>query len=107
MLQLRKLQSKDELVGRVSIRHELNEWLEDVGGHIGYGVCPSHRNKGYGKQLLIQSLPIAKKIGLDRVLVTCDESNIGSKKIIENAGGKFDGYAKDPTLKEPKLRFWI
>lgn len=97
----------EDIVGRVSIRHKLTRWLEDIGGHIGYGICPSFRKNGYGKQVLTQSLVIAKKIGLDRALVTCDASNIASKKIIEHSGGVFDGRSKDTTLDEPKLRYWI
>lgn len=97
----------NEFIGRLSIRHELNEFLLKMGGHIGYEIRPSKRKRGYGTEILRLGLEKAKELGLRRVLVTCDEDNIGSKKIIEHNGGKFENaieFEGDPVR---KLRYWI
>src|SRR4051812_17191483 len=76
------------IVGRVSIRHALNSDLERVGGHIGYVVVPEYRRHGYATAILRQALGLARqKLGLARVLVTCDDDNVGSIRTIENNGG--------------------
>lgn len=95
----------DEFIGHVNIRHALNENLMKVGGHIGYAIRPSARQKGYGTKILELVLPKAKEIGLRKVLLTCDESNIASKKIIEKHRGQFQD--KVHGERGPKLRYWI
>ena len=76
------------IVGRVSIRHELNPYLERVGGHIGYAVVPEFRRRGVATEMLRQALVIARdELGLRRVLVTCDDDNVGSIRTIEKSGG--------------------
>ncbi|CAM3161582.1 GNAT family N-acetyltransferase [Paenibacillus lupini] len=77
-----------EIVGAVNIRHELTPWLMDRGGHIGYGIRPSERRKGYATKLLSQSLQKLKELGVHQALVVCDESNVASAKTILNNGGK-------------------
>lgn len=73
----------DELIGVIDIRHRLNEYLENYGGHIGYGVRPSKRRQGYAKKILNEGLKYCKtKLNLSWVLITCDEDNIGSNKTI-------------------------
>ena len=67
-----------EYVGRVSLRHRLNAGLEAWGGHIGYEVRPSVRGRGYGHALLAGMLPHARTLGLERVLLHCDDSNAAS-----------------------------
>jgi predicted acetyltransferase len=79
-----------QIVGRVSIRHELNDHLRREGGHIGYGVLHAHRRRGHATEILRQALVIARALGIDRVLVTCDDDNIGSTGVIESCGGKLD-----------------
>lgn len=79
----------DEIVAVGSVRHYLNNYLEKFGGHIGYSVVPSKRLKGYGKIILKELLKEANKLEIEKVLVTCSKSNIGSKKIIEFNKGKF------------------
>lgn len=88
-----------KIVGRVDIRHKLNKNLRIIGGHIGYTVVPSERQKGYGTQMLALALPRARKLGIKNVLVTCDATNIGSKKIIErNDGQLINKIKKDGIL---------
>ena len=70
---------EDEFVGRISLRHELNEMLARVGGHIGYEVRPSFRGRGLASAMLGLVLPEARRLGLERVLLTCDDSNLPSK----------------------------
>jgi predicted acetyltransferase len=96
-----------EIIGRVSVRHELTEFLRKVGGHIGYGVLPMQRGKGHATEMLRQALDVARDRGLPRVLVTCDESNLASRKVIERCGGALDSVYTGPEVSEPKLRFWI
>ncbi|HUD35845.1 MAG TPA: GNAT family N-acetyltransferase [Streptosporangiaceae bacterium] len=96
-----------EIVGRTSIRHQLNEFLLREGGHIGYSVLPAHRRRGYATEILRQSLIIARSIGIDRVLVTCDNDNAGSIKAIEANGGKLDSVIVLETFPAGVRRYWI
>ena len=84
------------MVGRLSLRFELNEGLKKRGGHIGYGVSPDQRKKGYASEILGQALQIFKKErpSIEKALVTCDETNIASRKTIEKNGGEFVGVEK-------------
>jgi predicted acetyltransferase len=81
-----------EIVGRVSIRHELNEHLEGEGGHIGFGVLPECRRRGYATQILRRSLELLAAEGLTTALVTCDDANVASAATIERCGGQPAGY---------------
>lgn len=81
-------------VGRIAIRHQLTKKLEERNGNIGYDVRPTYRKKGLGTEILRLGLKEALKIGLREVLLTTDDSNVGSNKIIENNGG---------VLKERKM----
>ena len=94
------------LLGVVNIRHELTEHLRNAGGHIGYGIRPSERKKGYATKLLQLSLEKTKEIGITSVLVVCDEGNIGSEKTILNNGGVRDNdfIEEDGNVVR---RFWI
>lgn len=76
----------DYFIGEITIRHRLNEVLERYGGHIGYGVRVSEWNKGFGTLMLKLALIEAKKIGLSKILITCDDDNIGSSRVIEKNG---------------------
>jgi predicted acetyltransferase len=91
----------DTYLGRIQVRHRLTPQLRDYGGHIGYGVRPSARRKGYATAMLRDVLPYARALGLGRVLVTCDATNTGSRKVIEANGGEFEDQRGE------KLRFWI
>jgi predicted acetyltransferase len=96
------------IVGRVSIRHSLNAFLQRVGGHIGYVVVPEFRRLGYATTILRLSVQIAReKLGIDRILVTCDDDNIGSIRTIEKNGGILENVVSGPDLDKPKRRYWI
>jgi predicted acetyltransferase len=96
------------IVGRVSIRHALNPQLERFGGHIGYVVVPQYRRQGYAAAILRQSLRVAReKLGLARVLVTCDDDNIGSIRTIEKNGGVLENIIAGPEAHKATRRYWI
>jgi predicted acetyltransferase len=94
------------VIGAVNIRHGLTEKLLNCGGHIGYGIRPSERRKGYATKLLSLSLQKAKQLGIHNVLVVCDKENIGSAKTILHNGGIPD---KDFIEEDGNVikRFWI
>lgn len=96
-----------KIVGMIQIRHYFNDYLEKFGGHIGYSVAPSERRKGYASRMLRDVLPECRKLGLDRVLVTCDHDNEGSRKTILNNGGVYDGTVFEPDEKVHLERYWI
>jgi predicted acetyltransferase len=96
------------IVGRVAIRHRLNDGLLRVGGHIGYVVVPEFRRQGYATAILRLALHIANDtLGIRRVLVTCDDDNLGSIGTIENNGGVLEGVVSGPDLDRPTRRYWI
>jgi predicted acetyltransferase len=96
------------IIGRVSIRHWLHDFLERVGGHIGYAVVPEFRRQGFGTEMLRLSLTLARdSLGLNRVLLTCDDDNVGSIKVIERNGGVLENVVIGPEVAKPKRRYWI
>jgi len=97
----------DTYIGSVNIRHDLTEWLERFGGHVGYAIRPSMRRRGYGTLICKLALDEAREIGLKRVLITCDADNIGSRKIIEANGGVFSDEVPQPDRDVPKRRYWF
>jgi len=100
------LDDKDNYLGRISLRHYLNEELNNFGGHIGYDVIPSERKKSYASTALALCLKEAKKLGIDKTLLICDEDNFGSIKTIEKNGGVY----QDKVMQDNRLyilRYWI
>lgn len=96
-----------EIVGRSSIRHQLNTFLAHEGGHIGYAVLPDYRRQGHATEILRQSLVVARALGVDRVLVTCDDANVASALTIERNGGVLESIISDTRSGEPLRRYWI
>ncbi len=96
----------ETIVGRVSIRHALNDFLANFGGHIGYGVRPAYRRRGYADAMLRQALVVARGAGVGRVLLTCDDGNEASASIIERAGGMLEDIRVAPDG-IGKRRYWI
>lgn len=91
----------DEVIGFLNLRHELNDWLLEEGGHIGYSVRPQRRRQGHASRALALGVRRAGELGIDRVLVTCDTDNLASARTIEAGGGVFEDERKD------KRRYWI
>lgn len=83
------------LLGAVNIRHYLNDYLLKYGGHIGDGIRPSERRKGYATEMIRLSLMECKKMGIDKVLLVCDKSNIASAKSIIKNGGILENEIAD------------
>ncbi|MGH3413062.1 MAG: GNAT family N-acetyltransferase [Marmoricola sp.] len=91
----------EEYIGRMSIRHGLTDQLREVGGHIGYDVRRSRRRQGHATAMLRAALPIAHGLGIDPALVTCDDDNLASIRVIEGAGGVLE------DRRGHKRRYWV
>ncbi len=96
-----------KIIGMIQIRHYFNEVLEKYGGHIGYSIRPDERRKGYGKAQLEMVLPFCKKIGLEKVLITCGTENSASEKIIRANGGVYESTAYQEDRDRHLKRFWM
>jgi predicted acetyltransferase len=96
-----------EIVGVSNLRHRLTETLLREGGNIGYGIRPSARRNGFGREILRQTLLRARNVGLSRVLVTCGKQNTGSVRIILGNGGVFESEEFMPDRGEIVRRYWI
>lgn len=97
----------DDLVGRTSVRHRLNDHLATVGGHIGYGVRPGFRRRGHATEVLRQSLVVARSYDIERVLVTCADDNVGSIRVIERCGGELHDTVPLDDDRRRLRRYWI
>jgi len=96
-----------KLVGVFSLKFELTEYLLNYGGHIGYAVRRSERNRDVASEILEQGLRIARSFGFDRILGVCDEDNYASQKVIVRNNGVFENKMFDPEEKVYVNRFWI
>jgi len=91
----------DEFLARIAIRHRLTSLLLAAGGHIGYDVRPSARRRGHATAMLRAALPVARGLGIESALLTCDVDNVGSRKVIEACGGVLE------EERDGRLRFWV
>lgn len=100
------IDGKDRVLGVVNIRHDLTDFLRNAGGHIGYGIRPSERQKGYATELLKLSLQKCRELGIEQALVVCDDVNTASRKTILNNGGieDTDFIEEDGTIVK---RYWV
>lgn len=96
----------ERVLGSISLRHRLNDFLLHVGGHIGYGVRPSARRRGVATAALGLALEQARSIGLQRVLITCGKDNVASACTIEHWGGDLEDVRETPDHGVIR-RYWI
>ena len=99
--------SDGRLVGMIQVRHYFNEYLEKYAGHIGYSVRPGERRRGYAKEMLRLALPYCKGLGLDRVLISCEPENEGSRRTILSNGGVYESTVHEPEENIDLERYWI
>lgn len=85
----------DKVVGMLNIRHRLDDYLKTYGGHIGGSTISTERRKGYARSALVRALEECKALGIKKVLITCDEYNIGSIKVLESIGAKLEKKVVD------------
>lgn len=100
-------ENSDKIIGMIQLRHYLNEFLLKYAGHVGYSICPDERRKGYATSMLHDALEVYKKMGINRVLISCASDNEASRKVIKKNGGVFDStvyYEKEQIYLE---KFWI
>lgn len=99
-------ESDHRIIGMIDIRHTLNDFLRDYGGHVGYGVRPSERRKGYAVKILEQGLAYCKLIGRERIMLACYSDNIPSKKTILHCGGVLEKTYQHENDKTVEV-YWI
>lgn len=97
----RWIEEDGRLVGFVSLRHRLNEFLLEVGGHIGYAVRPIARGRGVATAATALVLRERRLRGIDPVLITCDHTNLASATVIERNGGVLE------DVRGQKRRYWV
>ncbi len=96
------------ILGAIRVRHNINnDFLSLEAGHIGYDIAPSFRRKGYGKAMLKLAITKAKQLGITKALVTADEDNIASRKVIEACGGTLANIVQGKVFEKPLARYWI
>ena len=101
------VRDRQRILGCCRLRHQLNAYLEQEGGHIGYDIRPSERGKGYATYLLRLTLEKARQIGLTRVLLTADTANVASWRVIEKNGGAIESETGSPETGELLRKYWI
>ena len=90
-------ENDNKIVGTINVRWNLSEEMLQFGGHIGYGIRPTERRKGYNKINLYLGMIEAKKVGLEKVMLDCDVNNLGSDKTLKALGGKLERRGIDPS----------
>lgn len=96
-----------KMIGVFNLKFELTEFLLNFGGHIGYAVRPTERNRGLATQMLSKGIELSREFGLKRVLCVCDDDNIASETVIIKNGGVFENEMFDPAEKVTVKRYWI
>lgn len=105
---LEEIKNDNKIVGLINIRYNLNDWMMKYGGHIGYSIRPTERNKGYSKINLYLALEKCQKLGLKEILITANDDNIASYKTIETLGGELKNKIKNKeTNNIPIRRYFI
>ncbi len=95
----------NKIIGAINIRHRLNDYLKNIGGHIGYGIRPNERRKGYATEMLGKALHIVSEMGIKSILITCDKDNIASARTIIKNGGVLHSEDLDNGI--IFQRYWI
>jgi predicted acetyltransferase len=91
-----------DYLGSVIIRHRLTPELAQRGGHIGYHVAPRHRRQGHATMMLAAAIKYCRNtLGIARILITCDQSNVASRRVIEANGGVLENFLED------ECRYWV
>ena len=97
----------EKIVGMIQVRRELNDYLRNYAGHIGYSVRPDERRKGYASWMLAQGLDYCRSMGLRKVLIPCLDMNEASRRTILRAGGVYESTEHEPNENENLERYWI
>lgn len=100
-------EKRNKILGMLSLRHSLNEFLLNYGGHIGYSVAPDERRKGYAKLMLQNALEYCAKIDLKKVLITCATTNTASRNTILACGGVYEDSRTNPKDSISHERYWF
>ena len=100
-------ESDGRIVGMIDVRHRLNDYLREFGGHIGYSVRPDERRKGYASRMLALALDHCRELGLDRVMISCLVENEASRRTILRNGGVYDSTVHEPKENVDLERYWI
>ena len=98
---------EEKIVGMIQVRRELNDYLRNYAGHIGYSVRPDERRRGYASWMLAQGLDYCRSMGLRKVLITCLDTNEASRRTILHAGGVYESTEHEPNENENLERYWI
>ena len=99
--------ASSRILGVANLRHRLTEHLLQEGGHIGYSVRPSERGRGYATAMLAMVLEKARTMGLERILITCDDDHLASARVIEKNGGRLEDKRPSADGSVVKRRYWI
>nr|WP_086939861.1 GNAT family N-acetyltransferase [Thaumasiovibrio occultus] len=99
---------KGEMVGVIRVRHHIRTgFLSFEAGHIGYDIAPSSRGRGLGKAMLALALPKVKALGIDTALITAQEDNMASRRVIEANGGQLENVVMGQVFPTLLARYWV